>query len=92
MESLEYLVGVLYTLSVSISVNAVLHAAITTCKSDIRHPTSRMSLSPIPICIPPYIQIVHAVKDTCTSYESLGDLFRSSENYLSRLNIYTGIP
>lgn len=32
------------------------------------------------------------VKDISASYDTLVDLFASFENFLSRLNIYTGVP
>ncbi|KAF8466108.1 hypothetical protein DFH94DRAFT_686226 [Russula ochroleuca] len=36
--------------------------------------------------------LLAAVRDISSSYDTLVDLFASFENFLSRLNIYTGIP
>jgi hypothetical protein len=38
------------------------------------------------------IYVSQAVKDIAASYDALVDLFASFENFLNRLNIYTGIP
>ena len=38
------------------------------------------------------ISTSQAVKDTSDSYDALVDLFASFENFLSRLDIYTGVP
>ena len=38
------------------------------------------------------IRVLQAVKDVGASYDALMDLFGSFENFLSRLNIYTGVP
>ena len=38
------------------------------------------------------VRVLQAVKDVSASYDALMDLFGSFENFLSRLNIYTGVP
>jgi len=68
---------------------------IPTCECNIRwhrHPTCRMFPSLIPSAYLSDIQVPQAVRDISSSYDTLVDLFASFENFLSRLNIYTGIP
>ena len=45
-----------------------------------------------PICKFRDIRVLQAIKDISASYDALMDLFGSFENFLSRLNIYTGVP
>jgi hypothetical protein len=45
-----------------------------------------------PIYILRDIRVMQAVKDISASYDALIDLFASFENFLGRLNIYTGVP